>query len=325
MADLEINGNFLDFYGINHDFPGIRDVQDSQETVSFHNNTTIRIWPNTQTDSFEAHWHAALEIIMPVENYYDVRTGDTTYHVQPGEIIVIPPGELHELLAPDSGSRFIFMFDISMIARLKSFVGIQSILSQPLYVTKDTYPQIYEDVYRLLIQMRNEYFNKNEYAELTIFALSLHFFTKFGYNHINASNLFPNVRLYKQKEYIQKFNNLMEYIDDHYMEDLNLEEIAESTGFSKYHFSRLFKQYTGFTFCDYLCHRRIKVAEELLARPDLSITEVALQSGFTSLSAFIRMFKQIKDCTPTEFRNLYEDCVRFHLENPVGRQRLLEK
>ena len=104
MADSKINGNFLDFYDINHDFPGIRDIRDSQETVSFHNNTTIRIWPNNQIDSFEAHWHAALEIIMPVENYYDVRVGDHLYHVQPGEIIVIPPGELHELTAPDSGS-----------------------------------------------------------------------------------------------------------------------------------------------------------------------------------------------------------------------------
>lgn len=303
MSDMNIKGNFLDFYGINRDFTGKRDVQDSQETVSFHNNSAIRIWPNTQTESFEAHWHAALEIIMPVENYYDVRVGETAFHIQPGELVVIPPGELHELLAPDSGSRFIFMFDISLITKLKGFVGIQSILSQPLYVTKDTYPQIYEDVYQLLIQMRNEYFNKNEYAELTIFSLLLTFFTKFGYNHINASNLFPNVRLYKQKEYIQKFNSLMEYIDIHYMEDLNLEDIAESTGFSKYHFSRLFKQYTGFTFCDYLCHRRIKVAEELLTRPDLSITEVALQAGFPSISTFNRLFKQYKNCTPSEYRS----------------------
>lgn len=303
MADLKINGNFLDFYGINHDFTGIRDVQDSHETVSFCDNSIVRIWHNTQAENFEEHWHAALEVIMPVENYYDVRVGETFYHVLPGEIVVIPPGDLHELFAPDSGSRFIFMFDISLIARLKSFVGIQSILSQPLYVTKERYPQIYEDVYQLLIQIRNEYFNKNEYAELTIFSLLLTLFTKFGYNHINANNLFPNVRLYKQKEYIQKFNSLMEYIDAHYMEDLNLEEIAESTGFSKYHFSRLFKQYTGFTFCDYLCHRRIKVAEELLARPDLSITEVALQAGFPSISTFNRLFKQYKNCTPSEYRS----------------------
>ncbi len=52
--------------------------------------------------------------------------------------------------------------------------------------------------------------------------------------------------------------------------------------------------------------KRIEHAEKLLVDPELSITEVALQSGFSSLSAFIRMFKLIKDCTPTEFRSLYE-------------------
>jgi AraC-like DNA-binding protein len=151
--------------------------------------------------------------------------------------------------------------------------------------------------------MRNEYFSKAEYGELTIYSLLLNLFVKLGYNHINTGNLFPNVRLYKQKEYVQKFNTLMDYIDEHYMEDLNLETIAKSIGFSKFHFSRLFKQYTNFTFCDYLCYRRIKVAEELLAEPDLSITEIALQAGFPSISTFNRLFKQRKNCTPSEYRS----------------------
>ncbi len=303
MNNLKTNGNFIDFNSTNYDYTGIRDVSDFQETVQFQNNSTIRIWLNTQTDGFDAHWHSALEIIMPVENHYDVLVVDNFYRIQPGEIMVIPPGELHELQAPNTGSRFIFMFDISLITKLKSFVGIQSILSQPLYITKNSYSQVYDDLYQILVEMRNEYFSKKEYAELTIYALLLNFFTKLGYNHLSANNLFPNVRLYKQKEYIQKFNSLLEYIDDHYMDELNLEEIAESTGFSKYHFSRLFKQYTGFTFCDYLCHRRIKVAEELLVRPDLSITEVALQAGFPSISTFNRLFKQYKNCTPSEYRS----------------------
>lgn len=303
MTTIKNAGNFLDFSSINYDFTGTRKVSDSCEAVQFQNNSTLRIWLNTQTENFDAHWHTALEIIMPTKNHYDVLTADHEFRVQPGEVMVIPPGEVHELRAPETGSRFIFLFDISPITRLKSFVGIQSLLSQPLYITKSSYSHVYEELCQSLIQMRDEYFSGNEYAELTIFSLLLNFFTKLGYNHINANNLFPNVRLYKQREYVQKFNNVMEYIDDHYMEDLNLEEIAEATGFSKYHFSRLFKQYTSFTFCDYLCHRRIKVAEELLARPELSITEVALQAGFPSISTFNRLFKQYKNCTPSEYRS----------------------
>jgi len=81
--------------------------------------------------------------------------------------------------------------------------------------------------------------------------------------------------------------------------------VADITGFSKYHFTRLFKQFTNISFYKYLNQKRIANAETLLINPDMSITEVALHSGYTSLSAFIRMFKLIKNCTPTEFRHMY--------------------
>jgi len=103
---------------------------------------------------------------------------------------------------------------------------------------------------------------------------------------------------------VAKFGNLLEYIDTHYTEDLTLEDMADIIGFSKYHFSRLFKQYTNFTFCDYLKHRRIQAAEMLLEQPEYSITEVALQAGFPSISTFNRIFKEYKNCTPTEFRTM---------------------
>lgn len=303
MADIHIDENYLDFYSTNSDYTGFRQLRNKQEVVEFQNASTMRIWFNEQNYSYPQHWHSAMEIIMPVENYYDAYIKDTLYRVGPGEVLVIPPGEVHMLSAPENGKRFIFMFDISSITKMKSFSGIQPLFAQPLHITQEAFPHIYDDVYQILLQMRNEYFNKNEYAELVIYSLLLNFFVKFGYNRINTENLFPNVRLYKQKEYVQKFNNLMDYIDEHYMEDLNLEDIAESIGFSKFHFSRLFKQYTNFTFCDYLCYRRIKVAEELLAKPDLSITEVALQAGFPSISTFNRLFKQHKNCTPSEYRS----------------------
>lgn len=102
---------------------------------------------------------------------------------------------------------------------------------------------------------------------------------------------------------VSSFSLPLHYIDTHYTENLDLETVAKSVGFSKYHFSRLFKQYTNFTFGDYLCYRRIKAAEELLANPDLSITEVAIQAGFPSISTFNRLFKQHKNCTPSEYRS----------------------
>lgn len=102
---------------------------------------------------------------------------------------------------------------------------------------------------------------------------------------------------------MKKFNDLLDYIDMHYAEDLSLESMADHIGFSKFHFSRLFKQYTNLTFSDYLNYRRLKAAEELLVNPALPIIEVSLRAGYTSISTFNRLFKQIKHCTPSEYRS----------------------
>jgi len=277
-------------------------VGTGQELVQYQQHTAIRIWYNDLTMNYDPHWHSALEIIMPVENDYDAVVKDVPYHIGLGEILLIPPGEMHSLIAPETGSRFIYMFDLAPFSRFHGFASILQLLAQPLLITRSDYPGIYDDVYSILVQIQNEYFTKSEFAELTICSLLLNLFVKLGTNRLVSMDLFSNIRVYKQKEYVQKFNSVMDYIDSHYMENLNLDDIASSIGFSKYHFSRLFKQYTSYTFCAYISRRRIQAAEKLLEKPDLSITEIALQSGFPSISTFNRLFKQQKGCTPSEYR-----------------------
>ena len=301
MTYPQRNDKHLDFYTVNNDYLGERNVTDSHELVQFHNNSAVRIWCNEQVTDFEMHWHTALEIILPINNYYDAIARQISYHLLPGDILVIPSGEMHRLIAPESGRRFIYLFD-SFIMKLKGFSSIQSILTQPLLITKKTFPKIYDELYNILIRMQYEYFAQNTYAELSIYSLLLNFFISLGYDHIDSMNSFPNVRLTKKKEYIKKFNELLEYIDTHYMDELKLDDLAGMIGFSKYHFSRLFQQYTNFSFISYVNYRRLKVAEELLLQPELTVTDVAIQSGFNSISTFNRLFRKEKNCTPSEYR-----------------------
>lgn len=288
----------LDVYRANYDHPGPQQmIENHQEKVLYHQNSMMRIWYNNVTTSYPIHWHPSIEIIVPITNHYDVHAQNTDYHVVPGDIIIIPPGTPHSCTAPDTGERFVYIFDITQMTELAGFAGIQPLLAQPIYITKDSHPPIYDDIMHILTQIRNEYFMETEYYELTIFSLLLNLFTRLGYHHINSQTLFQSDR-----SNVQKFNNLLRYIDNHLTENLSLQETANNIGFSKYHFSRLFRQYTGFTFCDYVNYRRIKKAETLLAQMELSITEVAMSAGFPSISTFNRLFKQYKNCTPSEFR-----------------------
>ena len=306
MAKHEKINQFDDLNAINRDWSGAKYINSTHELVAYHNDTIIRIWRNVEKRGFKPHWHSSIEIILPVEEWYDVIINNNVHRVNPGEIFIIPPRELHELVAPADGVRFVFLFNFSVLAQFKGFAAIQSLLSVPQLITRESHPLVYNDVYQILLDMCKEYISDNPYSELSIFSLLIKMLISLYENHIQSTDLFQNVNVNKHQEYVAKFGNLLEYIDNHYTEDLTLEDMADIIGFSKYHFSRLFKQYTNYTFCDYLKHRRIQAAEMLLDQPEYSITEVALQSGFPSISTFNRIFKEYKNCTPTEFRNMHQ-------------------
>lgn len=284
------------------------------EKVDYQNNTSILLHTNHEPENYTSHWHTAIELIMPVINKYTIIIGKTTYVLNEGDILIIPPGELHELIAPRTGERRILLFDFSLISNLRGFSNIITVFNQPRLIKESSAPDIYPQLQDLFDQITEEYNSKNTLREGAIYALIIQMFVLMGRKYMNTENLFPAVKQNKQKEYIEKFNMIFEYINNNYTDDISLEKIAGVAGFSKFHFSRLFKQFTDISFYDYLNQRRVKEAEKLLLNPNLSITEVAMRSGFSSISTFNRVFKNFKECTPTEFKNLYRRRNRSHNE-----------
>jgi AraC-like DNA-binding protein len=275
------------------------------ERVDYQNNTSILLHINSEVDNYSVHWHTAIEMIMPIENIYTINIGKSTYVLQEGDILIIPPGELHELIAPADGVRRILLFDFSLISNLKGLSNILTVLNQPRLITSITAPDIHSQLVHLFDEITYEYVSKNTLREAAIYAMIIQMFVAMARKYMNTENLFPDVKVNKQREYIDKFNVIFEYINNNYSEDITLDTIADVAGFSKFHFSRLFKQFTDMSFYDYLNQRRVKEAEKLLLVPNLSITEVAMRSGFSSIATFNRVFKSFKECTPTEFKNLY--------------------
>ncbi len=291
------------YYSVNADFASARHVTNGHEVVDYQSGNPYRIWHNDINKGFTPHRHSALEIIFPEENVYTVICNKNTYEVQPAQILFIPPGVTHEIIAPPNGMRYIYLMNVSYFTSLRSFARIMSILSQPLLITREDNEQAYDEIYGILMQMNREYFTEKEYSDLSIPSLLLQLFISLGKNYEKQINSCANTLPTKRKEYMDLFTNTLKYIDEHFTERLSLEDMAAKTGFSKFHFSRLFKKYTNYNFSDYLCLRRVMEAETLLLRQDIPITDVAITSGFSSISTFNRIFKQQKGCSPSEYRN----------------------
>lgn len=278
-----------------------------QENVAFTENSTILIWKNSLDLSYAPHWHNAMEVIIPVENYYDVTTSSNNFHLQQGDILIIPPGEIHSLFPPDRkdglGLRYIYLIDISFLAKIKGFAILKTLMSQPLHITQADYGNLHKKLLNLFMDIEKEYFDNKEFCEISIYSILLKIFAQLGYNRTNSRALFSNIKSHKKAEYIQKLNIVLDYIDANYMDEINIDGMAKMAGFSKYHFSRLFTEYTKYSFCEYINFRRIQAAAVLLSNDALSITEIALQSGFSSIPTFNRLFKRFNNCSPSEYRN----------------------
>lgn len=275
-----------------------------RETVNFKTNTSLRLYNNDQCEHYPLHWHTPLEIIMVIKNNYEVTCNNLNYLLNEGDILFISPGTIHSINAPKYGQRLIFQADCSILQCLTEFSTILFMISPALYITKKNSPTLYYPINNLMLKVYEEYTNDEILGEGLIYSMLIQIFVLIGRNHTTYNKPF-NTNDAKQNKYADKFLFICDYINRHCTEDLNLDNIADLAGFSKFHFSRLFKQFTGVTFYKYLTKKRIAFAENLLVDPNISITEVALHSGFSSLSAFTRMFKIMKDCTPTEFRSMY--------------------
>ena len=93
-----------------------------------------------------------------------------------------------------------------------------------------------------------------------------------------------------------------EYIDGHLAANIRLEVLAEVAGLSRCHFARAFKQSVGIAPHGYVMQRRLERAERLLADTELSLSQVALDSGFADQSHFSSCFRKHCGTSPRSFR-----------------------
>jgi transcriptional regulator GlxA family with amidase domain len=94
-------------------------------------------------------------------------------------------------------------------------------------------------------------------------------------------------------------------MDRHYAEPLDLDGIAAEAGVSKYHFLRCFAATYGQTPAQYLCHRRIERAQDLLRATNLTVTEICTLVGFSSLGSFSSRFRELVGAWPSEYQTRY--------------------
>ncbi len=280
-----------------------RIVSNDVEEVDFIPGSNMRIWYNNRSEDYPVHRHSCLEITIPIENSYTYIFDDRTIILKEKEILFVPPDMLHKISGTTrSGIRFIYLFNIDFLKGFFDYEEFTRVLREPLVITPETHPDVYNLILERFMEINDLYFfYSTSVKEISIFSKLMDVFGMLMRKDYSDSLVVPQND--KQREVYIKFKSLAEWLAMHSAENVSMDEAATHVGYSKFHFARLFKEYTGMTFNDYQTTLKLKEVERMLADTDLQISDIALSCGFNNLTSLSRCFKKQYGCSPSQFRN----------------------
>lgn len=278
-----------------------RKMNVDEETIDYLPGYKYRIWHNNQSIDFPSHKHSAIEIVLCTKNIYTATIEDRIYHLREGDILFIPPMKSHQLVAPETGERFFLLFDTDFLDLFTQKNTIIDFFSSEHMLSMGSETHYYPFVYQSLSKIIQIYFANDRMSEVAIYS---EVFRIISYL-CGSEELVSDDELNVRSDVYNKFTRILSFIEDNYSEDLSLETVANTAGFSKFHFARLFKQYTNTTFYEYLTSKRIVVSKQLL-RKNVPVTDVAFQTGFNNLTTFSRCFKKYVGLSPSQYKSQFE-------------------
>ena len=286
----------------------IDDINDqAREDIFYDTLKGVLLYHNTLNE-YPVHWHNEVELILPLSGSFRIKFhNDKTAVVDcaPGDLILIAPGTLHEYIGVGpGGEKMILLFDITSYSQVSLLVPLIKTLPPYVHVKKSQFPVETARLQDYIWQIERLYGESDEFLQISVYSLVTLILAQIGSLHLSDATIAPDKKEMQPKN-INKLVNITNYIDAHRGEDMTVDQLAEMAGFSKFHFERLFKSCMGVSCYQYITKRRILLAQELLSDTRLTVMDVALQSGFFSLSTFNRVFKDMNGCSPSEFRKLY--------------------
>jgi len=115
-------------------------------------------------------------------------------------------------------------------------------------------------------------------------------------------------------ENYDKFVKVIQFIEENFDKDIDLEQMAEMTNYSYHHFRHTFKKITGFSPTNYIIHKRVEQAKRLLSDGSYTVSYISQICGFSTDAQFNQLFKKITGMTPGKYKKIYSTFSRRKME-----------
>ena len=259
-----------------------------------------------------AHVHDRIELIYVLAGSCEAYLGNSRYCFSKGDLLLINSGEVHKISAlTDKESKYICLKFAPELLYVSEQTVFETKYVLPFLLSSFEHQKVFtaselcaSPVPKIMKTILSEYDAKEYGFELAIRAQICSLFLWILRRWKNQGlDLSPDSTIAEVT--LKKFQRVFDFIEQNYQNPITANDAAEVCGFSYSHFSRLFKSVMKMGFTHYLTSVRISKAEILLLETDKSITEIAMECGFSTSSYFIAQFKKLKNVSPKAYRKLF--------------------
>ncbi len=243
---------------------------------------------------FYPNWHDNPEFLHCIDGDGEVYIDNSPIKMKKGDTVIINPRRLH---ATKTNQKMVYH---CLIVDEQFFKDNGIDIDKIYFLDKISDPKAKE----LMENIAHAF--KRKWTDFSVPKIRLCVLEYIYYISKNFSNESKQKAKKISKSYAAVLDSI-EYISNHYKEPLSLDEISARAGFSRFHFSRLFKENTGSTMIELLNAKRCEAAAILIRNTSMSISEICFECGYDSPSYFAKTFNKIYGHLPSDYRKIHSN------------------
>lgn len=246
------------------------------------------------------HYENTYQIVFLLAGRILYQVGEKAYEVSKGGMIVLNTLESHTIKVLEYPyERYVvqiqpdfFQHEVKYPEVIAIFIKRPASFSHLLTVTEPVWNYLYD----IILEMEKEYLTKKKYWEMYVGADLRRMFITIFRECADALSMM------KIGAGITVAYNVMNYLNHHFAEDMNVDKIAAALYMNRDYIARVFKEETGYSLMGYVISLRINRAELFLAETEKSVTEIAQECGYSEFTYFSKQFKKYAGMSPSKFR-----------------------
>lgn len=255
------------------------------------------------------HYHDSYEINFFINVSLEIFIKDARYEIHAGDVIFINEFDIHHFIYGSTSTfynRYLINFKKDYILPNLKAAGIECVLDYlkdskcTLATTNLKERNELEYLFKAIIHGNNSCpgtLSKN-FKEATLKS----------YLVLILMRIWELIKNNKPKDIMNKkgklIQDVIQFIDNNYMNEINLDLLEENFFLDKFHISHIFKEVTGFSIIEYVQQRRVIEAQKMLKNTSQDIIDICFDCGFNNIQHFYRVFKKISSITPDKYRKL---------------------